>query len=420
MADFPLNFTTQPLISMSRAIAVNSLSKKYTIGNRRQTSFRDSFANLISGGKYASQDFWALRDVTFEVNMGEVMGIIGRNGAGKSTLLKILSRITQPTKGSVELHGRTCSLLEVGTGFHPELTGRENIFLNGTILGMKKKEVAAKFDEIVEFSGVAEFLDTPVKRYSSGMSVRLAFAVAAHLEPEILIVDEVLAVGDSEFQKKCIGKMEDVASQHGRTVLFVSHNMPLVNSLCKSAVVLDHGRLVMTGTSGECISYYKKQGSNAEPDSLELRQDRKGNGSLRFTSVEITDEHHERVEAVSSGDSVNINLFFRSTGERLTNVIFWLQIIKDGTVYFTCHNDLKNNLFSFSKDEGVVSCNIPKLPLFQGKYSFNLLCTVNGVFADYIEHVGSLFVEDGDFFGFGKLPREKEGFLVGHSWSMKN
>ena len=208
-------------------------------------------------------DFWALKDVSFEVPPGEVLGVVGRNGAGKSTLLKVLSRITEPTTGRVELRGRVGSLLEVGTGFHPELTGRENIYLNGAILGMKRREIARKFDEIVAFAEVEQFLDTPVKRYSSGMYMRLAFAVAAHLEPEILLVDEVLAVGDAEFQKKCLGKMGDVAGE-GRTVLFVSHNMGAVQTVCRRALLLDHGRVKMIGPAEEVVAEYLKAGEAAD------------------------------------------------------------------------------------------------------------------------------------------------------------
>src|SRR5947208_7962994 len=237
-------------------ITVENLGKKYSLRYQRKeryTALRDViaekalgfFKNLKSGNgvSVSKEDFWALKDVSFEVQRGEVVGIIGRNGAGKSTLLKILSRITEPTTGKVGIRGRVASLLEVGTGFHPELTGRENIFLNGAILGMTKVEIKSKFDEIVAFAETEKFLDTPVKRYSSGMYVRLAFAVAAHLEPEILVVDEVLAVGDAEFQKKCLGKMEQV-SRGGRTVLFVSHNMAAIEALCSSGLVLADGKLV--------------------------------------------------------------------------------------------------------------------------------------------------------------------------------
>ena len=245
------------------AISVDSLSKSYKIGLRERhgRSFREAFTDTVlspvrrlksiaSGGhgaNSADDTFWALKNVSFEVKRGDVVGIIGRNGAGKSTLLKILSRITEPTAGEIRLRGRVASLLEVGTGFHPELTGRENIYLNGAILGMKRAEITRKFDEIVDFAEIEKFLDTPVKRYSSGMYVRLAFAVAAHLEPEILIVDEVLAVGDAEFQNKCLGKMQEVSKGQGRTVLFVSHNMSAVHALCSSAIVLRRGEMAAHG-----------------------------------------------------------------------------------------------------------------------------------------------------------------------------
>jgi lipopolysaccharide transport system ATP-binding protein len=259
---------------MKPVVEVENLSKLFRLGSIGTSSVRESLDKLFrrNGSPPKSQakanpitdqrlgpepnTFWGLKDVSFSVQPGEIIGVVGRNGAGKSTLLKILSRITAPTSGKAILRGRVVSLLEVGTGFHPELTGRENIFLNGAILGMKRAEIAAKFDEIVEFSEVSKFLDTPVKRYSSGMFVRLAFAVAAHLEPEILLIDEVLAVGDAGFQKKCLGKMGEVANQQGRTVFFVSHNMGAVRSLCEHAILIEGGRLVKSGHPGDVISHY--------------------------------------------------------------------------------------------------------------------------------------------------------------------
>ena len=257
---------------MSAVISVESLSKKFIIGHEqkeRYTALRDVMANgakrlLKPGNKkqtYTTEEFWALKDVSFTVNHGDRVGIIGRNGAGKSTLLKVLSRITEPSHGRISIRGRVASLLEVGTGFHPELTGRENIFLNGAILGMNRTEIRKKFDEIVAFAEVEKFLDTPVKRYSSGMYVRLAFAVAAHLEPEILIVDEVLAVGDAQFQKKCLGKMEDVSKNQGRTVLFVSHQMPTILNLCNTCVYLDKGTIKQIGPTSEVVTNYMKVGN---------------------------------------------------------------------------------------------------------------------------------------------------------------
>lgn len=242
------------------AIRVENLGKKFVIGHRLEGDLRGSFSRrfgrLLGNAGASQEEFWALKDISFEIKRGDAVGIIGRNGAGKSTLLKILSRITYPTKGRFEINGRVSSLLEVGTGFHSELTGRENIYLNGTILGMRRAEIRSKFDAIVDFSGVEKFLDTPVKHYSSGMKVRLAFSVAAHLEPEILIIDEVLAVGDAEFQKKCLGKMDEVSRSEGRTVLFVSHNMGAVQNLCGDGIVLKDGRLVKMGLVDEAIRTY--------------------------------------------------------------------------------------------------------------------------------------------------------------------
>lgn len=250
-------------MSDTTAIRVENLGKKFVIGHQLDGDLRGSFSRrfgrLLWAAGDSHEEFWALKDVSFDIKRGEAVGIIGRNGAGKSTLLKILSRITHPTTGRFEINGRVSSLLEVGTGFHPELTGRENIYLNGTILGMRRAEIRKKFDAIVDFSGVEKFLDTPVKHYSSGMKVRLAFSVAAHLEPEILIIDEVLAVGDAEFQKKCLGKMDEVSKGEGRTVLFVSHNMAAVEILCDSAFVLSEGQMEYSGAVEDAVAQYVKQ-----------------------------------------------------------------------------------------------------------------------------------------------------------------
>ncbi|HEX9998176.1 MAG TPA: ABC transporter ATP-binding protein [Abditibacterium sp.] len=282
------------------AIRVENLSKLYRIGQvEKATTFRESLVNAagaplrrLKERRLPSDDtqntFWALRDVSFEVKRGEVIGIVGRNGAGKSTLLKVLSRITGPTKGRAQIHGRVGSLLEVGTGFHPELTGRENIFMNGAILGMSRQEIRSKFDEIVAFSEVEKFLDTPVKRYSSGMYTRLAFSVAAHLEPEIMIVDEVLAVGDMAFQQKCLGKMNQVATQ-GRTVLFVSHNMAAVESLCSRIVILDSGQVNYDGATTDGLRRYYELGRGNEIDGLYIAPD-EVKGSPTIVRASVTDE----------------------------------------------------------------------------------------------------------------------------------
>ncbi len=291
----------------SPAIRIDSVSKKYTIGKQKDGSLRGTLSSLFSGGKRSREEFWALKDISFDIQQGDVIGIIGKNGAGKSTLLKLLSRITHPTAGVIELNGRVASLLEVGTGFHPELTGRENIFLNGTILGMTRKEVKARFDEIVAFSGIEKFIDTPVKHYSSGMYVRLAFAVAAHLEPEILIIDEVLAVGDAEFQKKCLGKMKDVAGQ-GRTVIFVSHDLAAVKSLCTKGVLIDKGEIVCRGSIEKVVAQYSaivSEESKYIPEKIQSDND------VYIQSIELLDRSGNEENVFKTSDPIRIRFNFR-------------------------------------------------------------------------------------------------------------
>lgn len=305
------------------AIRCRGLSKRYRIGESRApySTLRDTLASKVRApfkrrnGKVGNESIWALKDASFEVEQGEVVGIIGRNGAGKSTLLKVLSRITKPTTGWVELHGRVGSLLEVGTGFHPELTGRENIFLNGAILGMKKTEIVRNFDAIVDFAEVEKFIDTPVKHYSSGMYMRLAFAVAAYLEPEILLIDEVLAVGDASFQRKCLDKMEDVG-RHGRTVLFVSHNMPAVTRLCPRTVLLDSGKVSFDGASHEAVSVYlgSGRGTAARREWRNLRE-APGNDIVRLCSVQVCTQEGVVTEVVDIRKPVGIEIEFEVLAE---------------------------------------------------------------------------------------------------------
>lgn len=315
-------------------IKVENLSKRFIISHEkkeRYTSLRDVISlnakkifSRQQGTQTALEEFWALKEVNFEIKRGDRVGIIGRNGAGKSTLLKILSRITDPTTGRVTIDGRVASLLEVGTGFHPELTGRENIFLNGAILGMNRVEIRAKFDEIVAFAEVEKFLDTPVKHYSSGMYVRLAFAVAAHLEPEILIVDEVLAVGDAQFQKKCLGKMEDVSKNEGRTILFVSHNMHVISALCSQAILLNGGRIVESGGSVDILNRYVLGSEGKNSYKKWDGKDRPGNDIVRLNSVRMIDS------AESSTDSFLIN---REIGIEMN-----YEVLEDNHVLWLGHN----------------------------------------------------------------------------------
>ncbi len=305
----------------SPVIRVENLGKQYQIGalGTRHTNFREALAGMVSsplrrlrrlaGRAHESERFWALKDLSFDVQQGEVVGIIGRNGAGKSTLLKILSQITEPTEGRVELIGRVGSLLEVGTGFHPELTGRENVYLNGAILGMSRREIARQFDEIVAFAEIEKFLDTPVKRYSSGMYMRLAFAVAAHLEPEILIVDEVLAVGDAAFQKKCLGKMSDVA-HHGRTVLFVSHNMAAVQNLCTRCLLLDQGAIVADTDPTTATSKYLESNFQSGGIPVGQRTDRRGSGQARLVEIRLLNDEGQPASIVPMGVDWNVEFTY--------------------------------------------------------------------------------------------------------------
>lgn len=365
----------------------------------------------------AGESILALDNVSFKVDQGEALGIIGRNGAGKSTLLKILSRVTAPTSGVVKVKGRIGSLLEVGTGFHPELTGRENVYLNGAILGMRKHEVTRKFDEIVDFSGVEKFIDTPVKRYSSGMYVRLAFAVAAHLDPEILIVDEVLAVGDAEFQKKCLGKMGDVAGE-GRTVLFVSHNMVSIQKLCPRSIRLQAGKITQEGRTSDVIrDYFIVEEDTDELISLDFRKDRKGDQSLHFTSVEILNEDDQKIDHAISGQDVRFRFFYRSSFVAKSQDVCVSFVVNDQEYPLSNINSVdrgQNCMDLF--EEGYFECIWPNLNLTSRSYSCSLYCSINGKIADWIESAFSLEVIDGDFYNSGKKIGFQSKFLVNHVW----
>ena len=347
---------------MNTAIKVEGVSKKYTIGESQETEFRDRITKLFkqkNKTNKSSEIFWALKNIDFEVNKGEIIGIIGRNGAGKSTLLKILSQITKPTDGKIEIKGRIASLLEVGTGFHPELSGRENIFLNGTILGMSRKEVKDKFDEIVEFSGVAKFIDTAVKHYSSGMYVRLAFAVAAHLEPEILIIDEVLAVGDSEFQKKCLGKMSEVANS-GRTVIFVSHNMQAVSALTNKCLFLTNGSVEFYGPTNLAIQKYL---CNNE----EVYLTSNSNDSPHISKVQIYSSETSNIQQVNKPFSIEFEII---TNEKLTGAAISFQIVDNDGIPITHVLNLDNETpFCREKGKYNLTCSFPELKLYPGNYS---------------------------------------------------
>jgi lipopolysaccharide transport system ATP-binding protein len=366
-------------------------------------------------------DFWALRDVSFEVRRGEVLGVIGANGAGKSTLLKLLARITEPTEGVGTVKGRVGSLLEVGTGFHPELTGRDNVFLNGAILGMKRAEIARKFDEIVEFSGVHAFIDVPVKRYSSGMQVRLAFAVAAFLEPEILLVDEVLSVGDMAFREKSLQRIHEV-TRAGRTVLFVSHNLASLERLCSRGIFLESGGIVLDGPVSDAVKAYVDRNSRLTSGGDLAGVHRTGTGAVRFTSVEITSA--SETTAIRSGQRVDFRLGLASAkpfaGSELTFAI---------GIDSRLGNRLMTMVTAWDPDSGVrdgviadgsvVSCAIPSLPLAPGRYLVTLYAAHASDVLDLIEGQVELDVLEADFFETGTLPTETQGpFLVRHHWEL--
>ena len=402
-------------------IRVENLAKKYVLGHQEEgvysyktfrgaiTNATKSLARLLNpcAKKKAEpnrQEFWALKDLSFDIKQGDRVGIIGRNGAGKSTLLKILSRITEPTRGSIRIKGRVASLLEVGTGFHPELTGRENIFLNGAILGMGKVEIQRKFDEIVAFAEIEKFLDTPVKRYSSGMYVRLAFAVAAHLEPEILIVDEVLAVGDAQFQKKCLGKMEDVGKQ-GRTVLFVSHNMSTVEYLCTRGILLECGKLGLDGTSDQAIGVYlEKAYSLGQSIPLWQRTDRSGSGRVRAANFRILNAEGIQQSSLKSGEDYYFEIsYLNKTGVSLKDIIVSLDIFDEkGVRVLLLRSNFTKSDITLNPEKGYICCGIKNLSLAQGSYRFSIfLSHVDTEMLDYIEDAASVTVDGGDFFGTG-------------------
>jgi lipopolysaccharide transport system ATP-binding protein len=417
-------------VALPVAIKAVNISKLYHLGEGAQfnRTLRDAIvyhltrrSRLKNNGRADEQaDLWALDDVSFEIRPGEIVGIVGRNGAGKSTLLKILSRITMPTRGRADIYGRVGSLLEVGTGFHPELSGRENIYLNGSILGMTRSEIESKFDEIVAFAELERFIDTPVKRYSSGMYVRLAFAVAAHLEPEILLVDEVLAVGDAAFQKKCLGKMSDVA-KHGRTILFVSHNTAALMGLCDRGILLEKGRLVADEAIESVIQKYLRGLRLATPWDLSDHRERQGNGRARFTRVRFEDEYGNTVEYGVSGEPLVVALDYESADNRplpnaRASVTFYDGL---GQALFNCSSELIIRDPITLPPSGTIRCVIPQLPLSQNQYVLTLFLEVNRQIEDWIQNAIELDVIDGDFYGTGRLYPDGwrgKGVLVPHQW----
>jgi len=410
------------------AVRVDNLSKQYRIGvGTRHDTLRDHLSHGLrylfsrdAASASAAREFWALQDVSFEIRQGEVFGIIGHNGAGKSTLLKILSRITEPTAGSADLYGRASSLLEVGTGFHPELTGRENIYLNAAMLGMRRTEIARRFDEIIEFSGIGEFIDTPVKRYSSGMYVRLAFSVAAHLEPEILIVDEVLAVGDSSFQQKCLGKMEQV-SRGGRTVLIVSHNLPIIENLCQRALLLSKGRIAQLGEAAKVVESYAGMTSGMLNTPIRERTDRQGKGDIIATGIEVLDANGKLMASAICGRDTIFRWHYRCAGETVFRKCRVGLSVHDktGEPFFLMSTELVDSTPLELRGDGFIDFTLPELPLSGGLYHIMSFVESDREIQDWVHNAALLPVVDGDFYGTGKAyPSGWQGkcVLVKYGW----
>lgn len=398
------------------AISIENLGKKYQLHSQKGSTL---FSKLSGNFGKEQDSFWALRNVDFNVEEGKVLGLVGPNGAGKSTLLKLLSRITFPTEGRFTTYGRVSSLLEVGTGFHPELSGMDNIYLNGSILGMSKVDIHKSLDEIIEFSGVEKFINMPVKHYSSGMKVRLAFSVAAHLTAEILLIDEVLAVGDASFQRKCIERMENVAQNQGRTILFVSHNMRAVKDLCNDAIYIEGGRVTKSGTAEEITQFYSQ---SLEAKSLEVdlskRFDREGNGSVKLTRMRFVSKEGDELTKLTPGKPAVLEISYtaQKPPEGL-NVRLSIGRENDG---FICA--LSNHLAGFNFDnlskEGVLKCQLDKVPFMAGKYMVNARLTKHNILADNVKYAMTFEVQEGDYFKSGDLfSTTRTGVYIPQEWS---
>ena len=416
---------------MTPVIQIENVSKLYKLGFYGADTFRDEVLNFFARlrGKPAvnsivgatnnladkdtdSDLVWALKDINLTINQGDIVGIIGKNGAGKSTLLKILSKITTPTTGSIKIRGRIASLLEVGTGMHQELTGRENIFLNGAILGMTKHEIRSKLDDIIDFAGIARYIDTPIKRYSSGMRVRLGFAIAAHLEPEILIVDEVLAVGDAEFQKRAIGKMQDISKGEGRTVLFVSHNMTSIKNLCKTGVLMKNGMIDFHGEIDDVVNKYMSDQEERSKLKVSNIINRKGNGFLHFNDICFIDKHGNQKDTFEVGEQLTIRVSFKikksfndykqsridiGINDLFDNRVTWL------STYMYC-DKINNNSF--------VDFIIPKIMLIEGIYNINIYCEADKKIVDWVTNIAKLTILFNDYYKNGRLIPHGQGSFI--------
>jgi len=417
------------------AIKVDNISKLYRLGVREKKSdtLFESIGNVLRAPVHNFKQlwkqshfndlsekniFWALRDISFEIKKGEAFGIIGHNGAGKSTLLKILSRITEPTFGEARVKGRISSLLEVGTGFHPELTGRDNIYMNGTILGMTKKEIDRKLDQIIHFSGVEKHIDSLLKFYSSGMKVRLGFAVAAYMEQEIIIVDEVLAVGDAEFQKKCLGTMENVSSQ-GRTILFVSHDLGAIQTLCRRSILLKNGELINSGDSKDMVREYLDS-NDMSITQLSERKDRTGKGDVVFTDIQLIDNDSDKATStVVSGSDISFLLFYTSNKlEQLNDMEIEIDIYNKNRGFISSlNNRMTHTVLGGLNKSGVIECRVENFPMISGRYRIDIFLNANGTYCDGIKDVLFVDVINADPYksGFGHT-QDRGGVRLVQEW----
>lgn len=396
------------------------LSRWWAMNVRHQDDPFMKIGETNDRSKKGNSDFvWALKDINFSIEQGDVVGIIGKNGAGKSTLLKILSRVTTPSTGEINVNGRIASLLEVGTGFHPEMTGRENIYMNGAIMGMTKAEITRKLDEIVDFSGCERYIDTPVKRYSSGMTVRLGFAIAAHLEPEILVVDEVLAVGDAEFQKKAIGKMQEVAKGEGRTVLFVSHNMAAVRNLCKSAVLLNNGTVKNIGPVNEIVSEYISDNKSLAAEDLRNWKKRKGDGRVLFQRVYVSDIDGNEISTVLSGTDVVFN--FEILAKENANVDLGFSFFTmDGIMISNLYSSYQHITFDVMKGTHIISCLVQDFAFASRDLIIRGVIKADKQISDWPScHLAKIEIEQGDFYRSGVLSETGNQFLFKGEWNCK-
>lgn len=417
---------------MSLAIKIENLSKQYRLGlvstrtlshdlNRWwQTSILgkpDPYLKIgetnVRESKGNSEYVWALKDINLEIEEGEILGIIGKNGAGKSTLLKILSKVTSPTTGIIKARGRIASLLEVGTGFHQEMTGRENIYMNGAIMGMTKKEITSKLDAIVDFAGVERYLDTPVKRYSSGMTVRLGFSIAAHLEPEILVVDEVLAVGDAEFQKKAVGKMQEVSQKQGRTVLFVSHNMTSIKNLCSRGIILNNGYVHKNGPIEYVLSNYLSMNFQEFNSDLEQRKRTEGNQDAYFSKIVMTVNGNRSERLIPTGASVSFYISIKSV-KPINKLVIFLSVYNNEGSQLIHSNNLISNINGIHLVKGLneVKCTFNYFPLQIGSYFLNLAMDGDGIRLDRVEQALQIEIVGSDVYKTGKLPKQNQGLII--------